>query len=185
METEETKTFALTGDEFLKVGEVAEFFLNKGVSPEEPEFVIFMGGVAAGKTTIRHENYASGYVHFDFGEIFNEIEDEFGKAPRLATYAALASNIILTESLKKKKNIVIEIIGETEEPIKPIIGKMRDLGYKVSLQAITCDVQEAYSRHIKAVEEDSRYISAHFTQEPTLSEFYSYFGLGELSISID
>jgi hypothetical protein len=127
MESEEIKTFALTGDEFLRVGEVAEFFLNKGLSPEEPEFVIFMGGIAVGKTTIRHENYAGDYVHFDFGEIFNETEDEFGKeAPRLTTYAALASKIILTESLKRRKNIVIEIIGETEEPIKPISEKMAE-----------------------------------------------------------
>ncbi|MDR3547874.1 MAG: zeta toxin family protein [Candidatus Pacebacteria bacterium] len=186
MESDENKIIALTGDEFLRIGEVVEYLLNRGDSSDTPEFVIFMGGIASGKTTIRHKDYAGGFVHFDFGEIYKEIEDEFGKGePRLAEYASFASNTILREALKRKKNIVIEIIGETQEPIGLVIDKMREVGYKISVQGITCDVKEAYARHIKATQEDKDYISAHYSQRPTLAEFYTYFGLGELPVSIE
>jgi hypothetical protein len=39
---------------------------------------------------------------------------------------------------------------------------------------------EAGQRHFKAVEEDSNYISAYFSQEPTLAVFYHVLELGEM-----
>jgi len=179
MNTGEATQF--TEDEFLQISEVAKLFLEKGISEQPPKFVVYMGGVGVGKTTIRREQCANGYVHFEFGEIFTAIKKVFGEEhSRLSSYASLASTLILQDCLESKKNIVIEIIGENKDAIDPVITAMKNIGYEVSFQFISCDPEEAYKRHVNAVKEDPDYLSAHFTQEATLSFFYDQLGLGRM-----
>lgn len=85
-----------------------------------------MGGVGAGKTTIRRQQFVDGFVHFDFGEIYNAFKKTFGAdEPRLLDYVVMAGSMILNESINEKKNIVIEIIGESADLITPVIGSMK------------------------------------------------------------
>lgn len=177
------RTVNLSGEEYLKIGKVAQSFLEKGVSEDPPKLVIFMGGVAAGKTTIRRREYGGGYVHFDFGDIYTALKKAVGEEePKLKTYATIASDMILRECLESRKNIVIEIIGETEALIKPVIDRVTQLGYNVSIRAVELDPQEAYKRHLKAVEEDPDYLSAFYTQETTLAFLYQQLDLGSISM---
>lgn len=181
MDNNEQKVMQFSWDEYMKIIEFAKQFLENGISENPPKFVIFIGGVGSGKTTIRRQKFANGYVNFEFGEIYNATEKEFGEDnARLSDYAALASDMILKESIEGKKNIVVEIIGENKEVIDPVVNKMKDIGYDISIQAIYCDPVEAYERHIKAVKEDKKYLSAHFTQEATLSFFYNQLNLGKM-----
>ena len=175
------KAVQFSADEFRTISDVAISFLQNGVPENPPNFVIFMGGVGVGKTTIRREKYKDGYVHLDFGEIHLALEKTDGKShQRLAEYALSASDIILRESINDKKNIVIEIIGDSYDLIVPVIEKMKDIGYKLDIVGLTGDIVECRQRHLKAVEEDPDYISAHFTQEPTLSVFYNQLELGNM-----
>lgn len=178
------QAISLSGEEYLKIGKVAQSFLGKGVSEDPPKFIIFMGGVAAGKTTIRRREYGDGYVHFDFGDLYTALKKAVGKEEsKLKTYATIASDMVLRESFENRKNIVIEIIGETEALIKPVIDKVTQFGYNVSIRAVELDPQEAYKRHLKAVEEDPDYLSAFYTQEATLALLYQQLGLGSMSQS--
>lgn len=175
------KVTQFSKEEFIQIGEIAKPFWEKGISEIPPKFIVFMGGVGSGKTTMRRQQFANGYVHFDFGEIYNSIKKEFGEDnPKLSSYAGLASDMILRESIDGKKNIVIEIIGENKEIIETIINKMKDIGYKISGQFINCDPVEAYKRHINAVKEDKDYMSSCFTQDATMSFFYQLLELGEM-----
>lgn len=179
MEDTKLKVTHVTGDEYLKIGEVAKPFWERGATGNPPLLVIFMGGVGAGKTTIRREQFANGFVHFDFGEIYTAFKKKFGEdEPRLVDYAAMASDMILRESINGKKNIVIEIIGESADLITPFIDSIKDSGYEISLNCITCDVAEAYKRH-KGRSRNPDYLSAAHTQEATLSFIFSYFDLGQ------
>lgn len=176
--TPQPRTITFDTREYALFARIAKQFLEQGMTSEPPKFVIFMGGIGVGKTTIRRQKYTNGYVHFDFGEIYLVVEKWVSKHhPRLAEYAAFTSDLILRESISEKKNIVIEIIGDSQAFITPVIEKMENAGYDVEILAITADVAEAYKRHLKAVEEDKDYISAYHTQEATLSSFYNYFGL--------
>lgn len=178
---QQQKTVQFSADEFIKIGGIAKPFWENGLSEKPPKFVIITGGVGSGKTTIRRKDYATGYVHFEFGEIYNAIKKEFGKDnPKLESYVALASNLILQESLENKKNIVTEILGENQEVIDPVINKLKEIGYEVELKFIFCDPVEAYKRHLKAVKEDADYLSVYFTQELTLSSFYQQLELGNM-----
>jgi len=183
-EADGLKGSQFTSEEYLKISELAKLFWEKGISENPPKLVIFMGGVGSGKTTIRKQKYSTGYVHFEFGEIFNTIKKEFGEDnTKLSSYATMASYMILGESLENRRNIVIEIIGDNYDIITPVIDKMKEKGYEVLLKSITCDIAEAYERHLNAVKEDSDYLSAYFTQETTLSFFYQQLELGKMPTS--
>ena len=175
------KTVQLSSEDFAQLEKVAISFSNNGKSETPPKFVIFTGGVGSGKTTIRKQDYFENYVNFEFGEILNAIKKEFGDDnPKLNAYISLTCDMILDESLGSKKNIVIEIIGDNYDVITPVIDKVKELGYEISIQAITCDPEEAYKRHLNAVKADPEYLSAHFTQEATMTFLYKKLGLGNL-----
>lgn len=178
MNNKSKKAIEFTAEEFQKIAEIVETFLKRGISENPPKFIIFMGGVGVGKTTIRKQKYDNGYVHFEFGEIYTAVKKIVGKDdPRLNGFTVLASDLILQESIHSKKNIVAEIIGDNAAMITPVIDKMEKIGYKISIQMVTADIVESRKRHLKAVEEDKDYISAYFTQEATLSAFYNQLGL--------
>ena len=177
------KVTHFSGDEFLAIGEIAKPFWEKGATGNPPKFVMVMGGVGAGKTTVRRQQYADGYVHFDIGEIYQALRKSYASDnPKMESYTALAADLILKESILEKKNIVIEIIGDSAEALTPVIDKMRETGYDVSVTGITCDPTEAYQRHLKAVKEDKDYFSAYYTQDATLGAFYGYFDLGAMPV---
>lgn len=181
METADHQGTKFTGDECIEVGEFAKSFWEMGAIGTPPILTIFMGGVGSGKTTLRRQQCAEGFVHFDFGEIFVALKKRFGaEHPRLSDYACLASNLILKESIQGKRNIAIEIIGQNEAHIAPVIDGMKAQGYEVSASFVNCDPVEAYARHVKAVETDPDYDSAYYSQEATLSFFYGYLDLGPI-----
>ena len=88
--------------------------------------------------------------------------------------------LILQDSIEKKKNIVIEIIGDELDLIKPVIDKMASIGYKVEICGVLADPVVSYERLLKARKEDKDYVSAEDTEEPTLSFFYSLLRMGEM-----
>lgn len=177
----EPKTHVISGEEFIQIANAVEpFFKNVGPS-EPPQFVLITGGTGAGKTTLRREKFSKGYVNFDFAEISKAIEKAVGeKHPRLIEYSFWGCDIVFKECILEKKNIVVEIIGDNYDQISILINKMKEVGYEIKLNTITCDVEEAYQRHIKATKEDKDYMSSYFSDELTLLSIYTYFGLGEV-----
>ena len=160
-----------SGEEYLQIADAIRPFMESAIAGEPPKFVVLMGGVAAGKTTIRKAQYASDYTNFEYGEVYVAIEKAFGKDhPRLGEYGLFASNLILGDSLENRKNIVIEIIGgeETKDSLIAVIDAMRGRGYDIAITPVIADVVESYQRHLKAVDNDPDYISSHFTEKLTL-----------------
>jgi hypothetical protein len=179
MRSPEPNVKQFSGEEFLKIGEIAKHFWENAITESPPKFAIYMGGVGSGKTTLREKNCGNKYVHFEFGEIFNAVKKEFQEDdPKLTSYASLACDIILRESLEAKKNIAIELIGDNKDVIEKVTEGMKGLGYDADLRFVHCDPAEAYKRHLKKVEGDPDYLSAYFTQEATLSFLYRQLGLG-------
>lgn len=177
------KISTFSGDEYLKVGSVAKSFFEKIPSSNPPKFVVLMGGIASGKTTIRRAEFSKDYVNLDFGEVDTALRNFMGKGhPRGIEYCMLACDIILKECVLEKKNMIIEIIGDNYNQLAPVLEKMKEIGYEVQARTIISDVVESYKRHLLATKEDKNYISSYYTQEPTLAIFFNYFGLGEMPI---
>ncbi|MCX6721815.1 MAG: hypothetical protein NTY04_01295, partial [Candidatus Staskawiczbacteria bacterium] len=82
--------------------------------------------------------------------------------------------------IESKRNIVIEIIGDREDFIKPVIDGMLKIGYKISIIAVAAKPLQSFERHIKAVMNDKDYMSAAYTQRDTLFYFYQKLDLGKM-----
>lgn len=173
----------ITTDELKQINQIVDLFMKKASSDSPPKFFVLTGGVGAGKTTIRRRRYSKNHVNFDLGDIlteFKNIVDE--NDPKLTTFVSFASDLILHEAIKGKSNIVIEVIGDNEALLTPVIDGMIKLGYEISIDAVYADPAECYKRHLDAVKNDKDYLSSYFTQEATLSLFYKQLKLGEMPV---
>jgi len=170
------KKLLLSPEEFSKVKGIIDPLLALGATSDNPQFAILMGGVGSGKTTTRKKDYSDGYVQFDYGEIQIAVQNFFGEDNiNISGFTSLACLLLLNEAISQKKNMVIEVIGDDKYPLEPVIDGMIALGYKVTMKFVECDPVEAYKRHLKDVADDMDYISAYYTQGPTLSFFYDRF----------
>lgn len=99
-----------TADEFMAVNAIAERFLAAGKSVADPVFALILGGMGAGKTTLRRSQYSDGFVNVDFGEIYLAFEKdtsfalEKGDPSMMAAYGVLACEIVLRKSILDKKH---------------------------------------------------------------------------------
>ena len=131
----------------------------------EPRIVILMGGVASGKTTIRKERFSSGYVLVDAAEVFlglsrGEYFDFPGPFEKLL---GIAGPLIARRAIDEKRHIVTELIGAEFEPTKTLIEAMRAIGYRVEMQSITCDIEEAQRRNLSRGDDNvSAYYAEHY-----------------------
>ena len=129
----------------------------------EPCLVLIMGGPATGKTTLRRQQYSTGFVlvdaadifislsrggYYDFPEAFEEPMDLIGR---------LVANRAITE----RRNIVTEIIGNDFDATTELIEAMRSIGYKIEAVAVTCELEEAMKRNLSRGDDN---ISSYFAE---------------------
>lgn len=154
--------------------EVIDSFLLKGKQDYPPRFIVIAGPVGTGKTTFRRKKYAEDYVLIDAGELFDiYIADKSGDEAEKMEQRAMAVGVELAaRSIGQRRNIVIEILGDQEEPKKSILPKMTSLGYQTDIEFIDCDVEEALRRE-KAGGRDN--MSAYYSQSETLLYFTTAF----------
>ncbi|MBI4268217.1 hypothetical protein HY627_00090 [Candidatus Uhrbacteria bacterium] len=179
MEDNELITTEFDEPELRQILDMAGSFLERGSVGETPQFALVLGGVGTGKTTFRRQRFAEGYVHFDYGDVFTFVKHTIAvDNPKFVGTVSLVCQIILGTALDEKKNIVIELIGDTNSALKPILDSMVERGYKISASGIECEPMEAYRRHLLAVKKDRDYLSSYYTQEGSLSILYDVLELG-------
>jgi len=143
--------FSFAQQEAVSNNEVSNFVLlssseNTVESKEvqKPELVLVMGSVCAGKTTLRKEKYANGYVHIDAGEIFILLsQGEYYDFPsHLEDEMNHVGLEIMRKCLKERRNIVIEIIGSDENLVKEFCNIGKRINYSVNGVLVTCKSDE-------------------------------------------
>jgi len=157
------KQIELTEEEFKKIEDVINNFLQKGAANDSPKFVVLTGSIASGKTTIRKEKYSKDYVLIDSGELFDSFDAKNNEnTEKKSGHMMIAGIELVKRSITEKRNIVIEITADTPEKgdkLKQIIDKMSSLGYKAEIEAIYCDVEECQRRNAKGRDNMSSYYS--------------------------
>ena len=146
---------------------IDSFFDNSQPNQEAPRAVIIMGGVGSGKTTMRKNEFASGYVQIDGSDIFSKIVKE-ESADDLDQYLPTIDEIgqqIMHRAVKERRNLAIEHIGDDASEMESIVDKLNEIGYQVDLRFVDCDTTEAYLRHLKATDSDYHYLSCYFTKD--------------------
>jgi hypothetical protein len=133
-------------------------------SAEPPAFVLVMGGIAVGKTKIRSKKYSKGFVVVDAAEIFLELCDgAYHDFPSIFEGKLnVIGETIVGRAINERRNIVCEVIGDDPDSIAPLITALKQNGYRVSIEAITCDLEESIRRNEGRSDND---ISSYYTQD--------------------
>jgi len=128
------------------------------------KLTLIMGGVCAGKTTLRRKEYKEGYVNIDASDIFLDLcGEEFLDFPSIhEDKMEEIGGKMAIDALQNKNDIAIEIIGDNEDILLKLIKKIEVLDYKVNLVGVTCSLEEAIERNENRDNDD---VSAHYTQD--------------------
>lgn len=115
-----------------------------------PKIVVLLGGVAAGKTTIRRSRYSAGYVLVDAADIFIRLSrgDYFEFPSVLEQPMNSVGTAVARRAIRERRHIVTELIGGDERTLRGLIEAMRAIGYAVDGQFIFCDVKVAMERNL-------------------------------------
>src|SRR5262249_14773490 len=124
--------------------EANKFFDDASLCPSgSPHFVLLLGGVCTGKTTLRRQHYGTGYVVIDAADIFlNLSRGEYFDFPSvLEEPMDRIGRVVAAQAFAERRHIVTEMIGEEAEPIKVLIDAVLALGYEVDPQFLTCELE--------------------------------------------
>jgi hypothetical protein len=131
--------------------EIDRYFDASSVPHDEPpRIVIFMGGPAAGKTTLRRQHCATGYVLVDAAEIFLSLSrGEFFPFPEaFEEPLELVGQMVARRAVAERRHIVTELIGADLDATNALLEAMNAIGYEISAEFINCDVEEAMRRNL-------------------------------------
>lgn len=152
----------LTSDEVKLAAPKIMQYLKEGNKSVDPELVIIMGPVAAGKTRHIKENYENGYVWLDMARIFFDLQKETGiKLNRRNEIINFIGLVTADLALLEKRNIIIEVVGEELERIDTIIEMMKSQGYKVKIIVINSLEDDCFPK-TRVIKDE--YMSSYYTE---------------------
>lgn len=131
--------------------ETDQYFTPDSVPVDgQPSLVLIMGGPASGKTTLRRQQYASGYVLVDAAEIFISLSrgGYYDFPDAFLEPMDLIGRLVANRAISERRNIVTEIIGSDFDETTELIEAMRSVGYKIEAVGVTCEVEEAMKRNL-------------------------------------
>ena len=59
----------------------------------------------------------------------------------------LIGDAVARRAVSERRHIVIELTGMDYEPTQQLLEAVNAIGYMVSVQAVTCDIEEAWRRN--------------------------------------
>lgn len=144
--------------------EIDRYFTPDSVPVDgQPSLVLIMGGPAAVKTTLRRQQYASGYVLVDAAEIFISLSrgGYYDFPDAFLEPMDLIGRLVANRAISERRNIVTEIIGSDFDETTELIEALRSVGYKIEAVGVTCDVEEAMRRNLSRGEDN---ISSYYAE---------------------
>jgi hypothetical protein len=130
--------------------EVERFFDDSSLAHgTQPVFKIFMGAGHTGKTTLRCAQCPEGYVVVDAAEVFlNRARGGVYDFPSfLAEPMNVVGGIVARYAVLERRHIATEFLTGSEDSIKGLLDAVTSLGYRIDVQMLTCDPEEAERRN--------------------------------------
>lgn len=117
-----------------------------GITPAvPPRFVFVIGPIASGKTRHRR-TYAPGeFVQLDAGDLFNALggHEDMDFPGELEAIMNDAGRRIAERAIAGRYSLMIEASGDQRAALMPIIERMKALGYRVEMEAVTVDLDKS------------------------------------------
>jgi len=157
MSNEEGRRLPVAVSLFDIGSEVDRYFDDSSVSRSEKACItILMGGCASGKTTIRKERFATGYVLVDAAEVFLSLSrGKFFPFPdTFEEPMNMIGRLVAKRAVSERRHIVTELIPFDFEGTKSLIDAMNSIGYLVTVQTITCDPDVGWQRNVARADDN-------------------------------
>ena len=74
----------------------------------------------------------------------------------------IVGTMIASRAVAERRNIVTELIGADYDATVELIEAMRSIGYKISVNGVNCDMEEAQRRNLARGDDN---ISCYFAEE--------------------
>ena len=144
--------------------EVDRWFADDSRSGKaRPELALVTGGVAVGKSRMRRERFARGFVTLDAGEIFIHLSrgryvvfPDFLEEPM-----DMIGGLIAAQAVQERRNIACELIGAEAGPLEKLIETYRALSYYISVTGVTADLEQSLRWNQERSDDN---ISAYYTE---------------------
>lgn len=149
---------------FNVLDEVDRLFDESSLSHgQQPHFVLILGPVAVGKTTLRKGKYATGYVVVDSAEIFLHMSrnESYPFPEAFREPMEVFGRMVATRAVQERRHIVTEVIGAEANALQALIGAMTGIGYKVDLMFVHCPIEQAIQWNLNRSDDS---ISAYFAE---------------------
>jgi hypothetical protein len=159
-------------DGYLEMMKIVEEFLSKGKVEKKPTFFVLTGPIGSGKTRLRREQYEKDFVVLDAGEIYLRLTNDGQiEMPDLAQRMALIGEMISSQAIQTKKNLLVEVLIDQEEPIMSITAGMMELGYETKVVYVENTTEKSWQNNLSR---SAHNFSAFYSQELTMSWLSSY-----------
>ncbi len=149
--------------------EVQRFFDDSSLSQSiQPVFKVFLGSIATGKTSARRLQCAQGFVVVDASEVFLYLSrgGVYDFPSFLAEPMQIVGTLVARDALVERRHIVTEFLGDNADELKELFNGVTALGYRLDIQVMTCDFDEAKRRNQAR---DLDCISTYYAQSFNLS----------------
>jgi hypothetical protein len=129
-----------------------------------PVAVVVSGGIATGKTMLRRQQYAQGYIHIDAAEIFLRLsQGHFLPFPGpFLQPMNLVGQVVSLRAVQGRRNIVTEIVGSDLQRVNVLTEALKSVGYSVKMALTTCDIDESLRRNAMRGDDISAYYTESF-----------------------
>ncbi|MBK8067108.1 MAG: hypothetical protein IPK27_05640 [Rhodanobacteraceae bacterium] len=129
---------------------VGRYLGTRGINADAtPEAVLVAGPPATGKTRWRRE-HLSNHAPIDAGDLFwflgASVDDDF-PGPWEDTLQRIG-RLVAETALRERRNVVIELLGGEDSPVKAVVASLRAAGYRTRMIAMVCDVEVAMARNV-------------------------------------
>lgn len=166
------KIIKFSAKEFMAIEEAFESFMKKGDKSNPPLFRAICGPPGSGKTRYRREKYEKGFVVIDEGDITKKIWPLLTSEQKYVDFIGWMTNSLIREAIRERKNIMIEVLLNEEQPLKMIMDKMKDLGYQPEVELIHNDLEKCLENNEKRGKDN---ISAYYSQDNLFQWLLAYF----------
>ncbi len=105
-----------------------------------------------------------GYVLVDAADIFIRLSKGLSLdfPEDLEEPMEIVGTMIAGRAVAERRNIVTELIGADYDATVKLIEAMRSIGYKISVNGVSCDLEEAQRRNLARSDKD---VSCYFSEE--------------------
>lgn len=127
--------------------EIASRLLEEAKATGQPVFVLIMGPVCAGKTTLRRERYASVHVLVDAAQIFIDLGGvDLDFPSTLEEPMEQIGSEVARRAMAGGMNIVTEAVGSRYNPVAELVDAMKAAGYQVEIVFVNLDLPSCLDR---------------------------------------